>query len=328
MGFAKVIGHEKEIKGLQRLIREEKISHAYLFQGEEGIGKLLVAREFSKSLLCRENKDAYCDRCSSCLKFNTNNHPDFKLILGDGNIIKKSEIDEIVEGVKHAPFESQRKIFIINNANLMNKESMNGLLKTLEEPPAFLNIILVTSKPEELLATIRSRCQLIKFNPILDRDISTYLEENYSLLAKDRSIITSLAKGSLSSAIEMAETGLVLQNRKTIINIIDTLLKGDDTIVFSSEKFFEANKDDIDKILEIMIYWFRDLAIYKETNTTQLLINQDMEDLFIRQSGLSFSKIERIIKNIEETKMNIRGHINYPLSIEMMLLNIWEDNRW
>ncbi len=328
MSFNELVGHRRQQETLRRIIREGRVSHSYLFQGMEGVGKLKLAKIFSKTLLCKEKGETYCDVCSSCIKFNSNNHPDFTLIAGGGNVIKKSEIDEIVAGVNHTPFESTRKIFIINNAHLMNKESMNGLLKTLEEPPGFLNIFLVTSKPEELLPTIRSRCQPIKLNPLSDGEILDYIGNNFNILPKEARTISKLANGSLGYAIEMVETGEILGLRKRTLGLVDGLLMGDAGLAYSSEKFFEASKDRIDEILNIMIYYFRDLAIYKETRSIEFLINQDMEESFRRHSLVDFSKIDRIIGNIEETRESIRGYVNYPLSIEMMLLNIWEENRW
>lgn len=324
----KVIGHHREIKNLQKAIREGNISHSYLFEGREGIGKLRLAKEFAKTLLCERGGEVYCDLCNSCLKFNRDNHPDFKLISGEGRLIKKAEIDEIVDAVKHGPFESDRKIFIINNAHLMNKESMNGLLKTLEEPPGFLNIILVTSRPEELLPTIRSRCQALGLRPLSDQEVLDFILENYKILPKEARIISKLAKGSLGQALKMLEGGEILELRKKIIAMIDRILAGDRALIYQSEDFFEANKDRIDDILNMMLYWFRDLAIYKETNNPSFLINEDKEDIFRKQILMDFSKIDKIIADIEETKRNIRANVNYPLSIEMMLLNIQEDNRW
>lgn len=322
MGFRDVIGHEEIIKNLQNLISEDNITHSYLFEGKEGIGKLKVAREFSKTLLCEKKGNTYCDICNSCIKFNGGNHPDFKVIMGENRIIKKAEIDEIVDSVKHSPFESDKKIFIINNAHLMNKESMNGLLKTLEEPPKFLYMILVTDKPEELLPTIKSRCQIIGFSPIKNELMYEYIEGNYNILKTDSKIYVNLSKGSLGMLKNMLDSDEVLEIRNRTIDIITKILSGDKAIIFNSEEFFDKNKANIDIILDIILYWFRDLAIYKETEDINFTINQDMESTFRNYGLTDLTRIERIIENVEKTKMNIKGNINFPLSIEMMLLNI------
>lgn len=322
MKSEKIIGHRREIEILKTTIRSKEVSHSYLFQGQEGLGKLRIAKDFAKSLLCEEKGEVYCDRCNSCLKFNTNNHPDFNIIMGQDRLIKKSEIDEIVHAVKHEPFQSDRKIYIVNNAHLMNKESQNGLLKTLEEPPKFLNIILITDKPNLLLPTIISRCQIINFNPIREEDMLSFIEENFNILDGEKKLVLKLAKGSIGELVYMLESKDILELRSRIIDMIDKILSGDKSVIYNNEGFFEENKDDIDRILDIILYWFRDLAIYKETGSMSYLVNQDMEHLFRKQYLTEFKKIDKIISNIEKTRRYIKGNINYLLSIEVLLLNI------
>lgn len=322
MSLDKIIGHENEKRILKSVVNTENLSHSYLFQGLDGIGKLKIAREFSKTLLCERHGDVYCDECSSCLKFDTNNHPDFNIILGEDRMIKKSEIDEIVDAVKHAPFESDKKIYIINNAHLMNKESQNGLLKTLEEPPIFLIIILITDSPNLLLPTIISRCQIINFNSIKEEEMKSFIDSNYNILDGEKEILLKLAKGSVGNLISMLEEDRILDTRTRVIDMIDKILAGDRSVIYNNESFFEENKENIGMILDIIMYWFRDLAIYKETGDMSYLINQDMEHLFRKQYLTGFEKIDKIISNVEDTRRYIRGNVNYLLSIEILLLNI------
>ncbi len=322
MNLDKIIGHENEKRILKSVVNTENLSHSYLFQGLDGIGKLKLAREFSKTLLCERHGDVYCNECSSCLKFDTNNHPDFNIILGEDRMIKKSEIDEIVDAVKHAPFESDKKIYIINNAHLMNKESQNGLLKTLEEPPIFLIIILITDSPNLLLPTIISRCQIINFNSIKEEEMKSFIDSNYNILDGEKEILLKLAKGSVGNLISMLEEDSILDIRTRVIDMIDKILAGDRSVIYNNESFFEENKENIGMILDIIMYWFRDLAIYKETGDMSYLINQDMEHLFRKQYLTGFEKIDKIISNVEDTRRYIRGNVNYLLSIEILLLNI------
>lgn len=321
----KVLGHKEEIENLKRSIASSTISHSYLFLGKEGIGKKTVAEEFAKTLLCKKEGLEPCGVCSSCYKFDSGNHPDFKLIEAEKNIIKKSQIDEIVSAVKTAPFESKRKIFIIDDAHLMNKESMNGLLKTLEEPADFLNMILVSSQEDKFLPTILSRCQKISFSPLSEEEVYSYISENYQLLDRDYRLISKLSKGSLGLAISLSENTKLLEIRDELIKLIDSILSGDISQIFTSQDFFDTNKEDIDLILDLLLFWFRDLAVYKSTKNLNLLINIDSEELFNKYSFIDFSKIDDIIENIEVTRRNIKGNINFHLSIETLLLNIQEE---
>ena len=178
--FEEIIGNEKVKKELIQAINLNKTSHSYLFIGSEGIGKNLIAREFAKMLLCLgENK--YCDKCKSCISFNSNNNPDFVQIEPDGNNVKIEQIRDMQRKILEAPITSEKKIYIINNADMMTKEAQNCLLKTLEEPPEFVTIILIGAVEENFLSTIKSRCTIIKFQDITNEEIKQYLKEKHGM---------------------------------------------------------------------------------------------------------------------------------------------------
>src|SRR5699024_7546621 len=166
MDFHQIIGNDKAIEALQKSIKNKTISHSYLFEGNEGIGKKKIAYAFSKALLCKEEESEPCNKCTSCNKFNSGNNPDFFLIEPEKDLINVKKIEGLIDEMATIPFESKRKVFIINDAHKMNQASQNKLLKTLEEPPAFAHMILISSSPSSLLSTILSRVQRIKFYPI------------------------------------------------------------------------------------------------------------------------------------------------------------------
>ena len=162
MSFNNIIGNEKIKSYLQEFINNKAISHSYLFSGQDGIGKKLFAREFAKMILClSDNKP--CNSCSSCIKFDSNNNPDFLQIEPDGNSIKISQIREMQKNVYEKPILSNKKVFIIDESEKMTEEAQNSLLKTLEEPPEYMVIILISSNENKLLNTIKSRCLKINF---------------------------------------------------------------------------------------------------------------------------------------------------------------------
>lgn len=323
MDFKGIIGHERQIENLKNAINKNSISHSYLFEGEEGLGKKKTALAFSKTLLCKEEKDQACNVCSSCVKFDSENHPDFKIIVPNkkGTIVIE-EIEKIINAVSTSPFEGKRKVFIIDDSHAMNMEGMNTLLKTLEEPPSFMNIILVTSISNKLLPTILSRCQRIRFYPVDNARIVKLLEDRISLDRERSAFIADFAKGSIGKSIEIARSEEFFHRRNEVIMIIDNILNGDSTKALTSVKFFNDNKDDIHGILDIMLYWFRDLLIYKEVGKTDLIINKDKLEILSKQSSIDFNKINGIIEKIEETRVNINSNVNFALSIETMLLKI------
>ena len=178
--FDKIIGNEQIITTLKNMVKQNKTSHSYLFLGIQGIGKKIIAKEFAKMLLCLE-EEKYCNNCKSCIEFNTKNNPDYIYIEPQENNIKIEQIRKLQKSIQEKPIISDKKIYIIDNADLMTKESQNCLLKTLEEPPQYAIIILIGSNEISFLPTIKSRCTIIKFNKIEDEEIKKYLEKNYRI---------------------------------------------------------------------------------------------------------------------------------------------------
>lgn len=322
MDFSQVIGHEKNIDILKQAIKNKTISHSYLFEGAEGIGKKRVAYAFSKTLLCLKGGLEACNSCASCLKFERYSHPDFFIIEPEKEIIRIKQIEGLIEEMSTAPFESGRKVFIIDDSHKMNKESENALLKTLEEPPGFVIIILITSKPDSLLTTILSRVQTIKFFPLKVDKIANLLIDKYKKSEDEAYYIAEFSKGALGKSIRLAEDMDFFQRREEVLALIAALLKGDKSKIFSSTNFFKDNREHIDEILDIFTYWFRDLIIYKETRRKDFLINRDKVEDLSKQANMNLDKINDIINSIMETRTNINRNINYQLAIENMLLNI------
>ncbi len=291
MDFEKITGHKRQIEILKRAIDMEKINHFYLFKGEKGTGKTDVALAFSKTILCKADSGRPCNDCNSCIRFNTGNHPDFKMLQATKGFIRKEEVEDMIDDISILPFEGGKKIYLIEDLDVVKPETQNLLLKTLEEPPNYVVIIIVTSNANKILATILSRCQSISF----------YKEGNIE---------------DLFNLEDLQEI------RENTIDIIDNLIKGNKIKAFTSMDFFTKNKDKIDDILDIMLYWFRDLAIYKEIGDSEIILNKENLDKLQAQSSLDIKQIYDIIDKIEASKINIARNINFNLSIETMLLNI------
>lgn len=322
MDFNSIVGHEKIIEILKKTIKEGTVSHAYLFQGEEGIGKKKLAYAFSKALLCLDDGEKPCGLCVSCKRFNSKNNPDFFHIEAHKNLIRKTEIESIQKEMNTSPINSNKKVIIIEQAELMNKESTNKLLKTLEEPPSFVHIILTSSQTYKLLPTILSRVQIINFFPVPREKIINLLMEEYDINQNDAKFITEFTKGAIGKSINLSKNEDLFERREEILSILDSLIKGDKTKIFYSMDFFNKNEEFIDEILDIIIYYFRDLLIYKRLGNSELIINKDKIPLIQSHSFMDFNKISDIILNIMKTKDIIKKNINFSLSIEAMLLNI------
>lgn len=322
MDFNSIVGHENSIEILRRAIRNKSISHSYIFEGEEGLGKMTVAKIFAKTLLCIEDLDKPCNECISCKKFDEGNHPDFILVEPIKDLIRVEQIEEIIDNIQKLPFESERIVYIIDDSHLMNAASENKFLMTMEEPPSYVNFILVTHQINRHLPTTISRGQRVKFFPLGNNELIKLLIKKYKADIDEAELIASISMGNVGRAISLLKNEEFFHIRKETISIIDKILKGDETKAFSSFEFFNKNKDHIDVIFDIISLYFRDLIIYKETGNEDLIINKDMINIISTETFVDFCKINDIIGKVQQTKDNVRNNINFQLSIENLLLNM------
>lgn len=324
MGFEKIIGHDRIVNFFKTAIKNDRLAHAYVFEGQDGVGKKLTAIEFAKAMNCK-NGNIGCETCSSCVKINNNNHPDINIIKPDGNSIKNKQIEEFQSNILLKPYESNKKVFIIEASDTMTISAQNRLLKILEEPPQYGVIILITQNAHSLLPTIRSRSQMIKFNRISKKLIEEYIMENYNIMDKDVSIFAGFSDGSLGKAISLYESEEFNNRRERVLDIIDEVIRGEKLKLLDSVDFFEKNKEYISEILDFLIIWFRDLLLLSETKKDKYLLNIDKKgNLEMHVSKVSYEAIAKSISIVEETRKNIEANVNFSLSIETMLLNLQE----
>ena len=230
MEFKNIIGNQEVKEYLNNSIKNNSFSHSYLFLGTDGIGKKLIAKEFAKKILCNNTKDETCT-CKSCTCFISDNHPDFSIINDEGSNIKIEQIRNITEKVIEKPIISNRKVYIINDADKMTKEAQNCLLKTLEEPPEYVTIILISSNENVILNTIKSRCMSIKFKNITEESLlksfggsigkCIKLKENSDQYIKIENFVNDLSKKDI---IDIMVDAKIIYDKENINDILDYLI--------------------------------------------------------------------------------------------------------
>lgn len=295
MIFNNIIGNEKNKELLINIIKENKVSNAYMFIGQDSIGKLLFAKEFAKAILCI-NEATPCNKCKSCIEFDTSNNPDFSILGPDGNSIKIEQIRELTKAVYEKPIVSNRKVYIIDNSNLMTKEAQNSLLKTLEEPPEYVTIILISSNENLFLPTIKSRCTKIIFNKLKNEELKQILKEKYNYINIPE-IVLRIASGSVKRAVELKDKEKEYENiQKVFSNLENTNIID---LINSKEELFK-DKDEVNKILEYINLIFFDKI---KTNI----------------------KYIECMKIIEDTKDRLKKNSNFDMTIDNLMITVWEE---
>lgn len=295
--FENILGNDKIKEALKNIIINKNASHSYMFIGVEGIGKKLIATEFSKRLLCNSEK-IDCNSCKSCIEFDSKNHPDFLIIEPDGNLIKIEQIRNMQKKIQEKPIISKRKIYIINDADKMTKEAQNCLLKTLEEPPEYISIILIGNNESSFLPTIKSRCMIIHFEPLKNAEIKKCLQTEFgtdSINIQDDML--DIFQGSIGKAIKLKDRGEEYQSYNKMIQNLDKI----DIIELLNlaEPLYKA-KEEIYEILEYI-----NVLLLKKAKLNYLYTN--------------------CINIVENTKKRLKQNSNYDMCIDNMLFNMWEE---
>ena len=296
MNFDKIIGNDKIKDLLEKTIQGNNLVHSYMFVGNNGIGKKLFATEFAKMILCLSDKKA-CNECSSCIKFNSNNHPDFILLNSeDGKNIKINQIRLLQEQISEKPIVSNHKVYIINDSDLMTVEAQNCLLKTLEEPPEYAVIILVLSNESKLLNTIKSRCTKIVFNKLSNSDLQQYAENNNISFSQN---MLDTCEGSISKLIDLQNN---VEYYSNLDNIIKDLSFKDIIDIWNESDILYKSKDNISVLLDYLNVVF--LNNLRNTNERKYI------------NGIQI---------IEMTKKRLASNANYDMCIDNLLLQLWEE---
>ena len=327
MLYSDIVGQDETKKTLLNSIKNNNVSHCYIFEGPKDMGKYDLSLVFAQSLLCKNFNDEPCNICNDCKKINSMNHPDLHIINNKEKAIKREDIDSLIESISKKPYESHKKAYIINNCDEMTIQASNTFLKTLEEPPGDSVMILLTSNINLLLPTIVSRCQVVKFKIINKNDIIKVLIDKYDTDEVMANIIAFYSKGILNKAVNIA-TGKddVLQKRTEIIQLFEKIINSDSGIIFEYENYFEEQKDNIDTIIEIMMIWIRDITFVKN-NMEALVINSDFLNLaknHVSNSEITMNHADDLIEYLQCASDNIKNNVNYKLTIDMMMLKIQE----
>lgn len=205
MSFKEIIGHERPVRILKGALRGTGLAHAYLFHGEEGIGKQRVARALAQTANCPDAgtppAGEACGECPSCRAMAAGTHPDLLTIAPDGAVIKIHQVRELQQKMTLRPMSAACRFVIFNEADALNQEAANALLKSLEEPPPQTVLILITARPHALLPTVVSRCQPIRFSPLTPAQVASILKEKQPGSHPDLELIGDLALGRVGPAL-------------------------------------------------------------------------------------------------------------------------------
>lgn len=327
LAFGSVIGNEHIKNYLLKTLAAQQISHCYILNGEKGMGKKMIATQFAKMLQCKGDGVRPCETCQSCIQCNSRNHPDVIYVGHEKpNTIGVNDIRKgLVSDIQVKPYEGPYKIYIVDEAEKMSIEAQNAMLKTIEEPPAYGIIFLLTANVNALLPTVQSRSIILSLRPVQDQAVQEYLEAN-GVDEKNIPSIVTFARGNIGRAMRMASSESFVSMMGGVKNLLrnmggmsfDQLLNGIQLLVD-----YKLNVNDC---LDFIEMWYRDVLILKATKDLNLLLFKD-EYRFINNYAQksTYQGIEKIIEAIHVAKRRLEANVNYELTMELLFLTIKEN---
>lgn len=322
--FKDIIGQESIKKHLQTAIKTGNLSHAYIINGEYGSGRQTIASALAKTIQCQSKTDDTdaCGVCTSCKQAESHNHPDIKYITHDKTSISVNDIrEQLNNDIYIKPYSSEYKIYIIPDANKMTEQAQNALLKTIEEPPVYAIIILLTENCDSLLPTIRSRCVTLTMNPVEKDKICTYLENKFQLEPEQAQIAANYCQGNIGKAIRFASSSDFIEMKNQVLKLLKNLDSMDIASIIDTIKEFSTHKNDINDYLDLMLLWYRDVLMFKVTKDANLLLYSDEYSAISEQATKrDYENIENIIAAIDKAKVRLKANVNFDVTIELMIL--------
>jgi DNA polymerase-3 subunit delta' len=336
MPLSQVQGQERAVATLLRALAGQRLHHAYLFAGPDGVGKTLAARGLAEALLCHSpapDRDA-CGRCNACLRSRELAHPDLHVLRrkekdgGDGALeqqIKIEQVRELQQTLSYKGFEGSRRVVLILEAERMNPATSNALLKTLEEPGPDTHFVLVSAVPHLLLPTILSRCQRVRFAP-LDRGlVAEFIAREAEVDRIHADLLAGLAEGSIGKGLALADSALLTEREALIGRADDPDAKRHIPQVLELAEELAGKKAELPLFFQILRTWYRDLLLVHAGVITDKLVHRDLaERLRSRAAALSQTEVLARLERINETERGIEGAANARLSLETLLLRLAE----
>ena len=327
-GFHDILGHEQIIAHLQNAIEEDKVSHAYIFNGQEASGKMMLAEAFAMALQCEGEGKRPCLECRSCRQAADHNQPDIIYVSHEKpNTIGVDDIrTQINNDIDIKPYSSRYKVYIVDEAQKMNQQAQNALLKTIEEPPAYAIILLLTTNADSFLQTILSRCITLNLKAVKEDKIKEYLMKHYQIPDYQADICAAFSQGNVGKAIQLASSEEFGELKASVLQLMKRLEDIDLYEMTGAVKQIAEYKLSVNDYFDLMMIWFRDVLYLKATNDVDGLIFKDeVYDIKKQAAKRSYQGIETILEALEKAKIRLNANVNFDLVIELLLLTIKEN---
>ncbi len=327
--FRDIVGQEQLREHLENAIRMNTVSHAYIINGERDAGKEFIAKTFAMALQCDNRQDTEpCNDCFSCKQALGKNHPDIMFITHEkpGTIGVDDIRRQINADVAIKPYRGPKKIYIMGEGEKMTVQAQNALLKTLEEPPEYAVILILTANVNSLLPTILSRCVVLNMKPVRDALIKKYLMESREIPDYKADICVAFARGNVGKARLLAGSEEFDKVKEEAITLLKYIKEMELNELVAAIKKITEYKFDVNDYLDILAIWYRDVLLFKATHdANHLIFREEIANIRKVADRSTYEGIELIIDALEKSKQRLNANVNFDLTMELLLLTIKEN---
>ena len=326
--FQDIIGQEQIKEHLQNAIAAGKVSHAYIINGEKSSGKEFIAKVFAMALQCEKKEAEPCQECHSCKQALSDNHPDIIRVTHEKpNTISVDDIRaQVNNDVAIKPYSGSYKVYIINEAEKMTPQAQNAILKTLEEPPEYAVILLLTTNVNLLLPTILSRCVVLNMKPVADELVRKYLMEQLQVPDYKAEVCVAFARGNIGKAKALASSEDFENVKAEALSLLKYIKDMELSEIIAAIKRITEYKLEINDYLDICAIWYRDVLLFKATNdVNHLVFREEIQSLRKIAQRSSYEGIEKIIEALDTAKHRLDANVNFELTMELLMLTIQEN---
>ncbi len=327
VSLTSVMGHRRITGLLEQALESDGLSHAYLLEGPDGLGKTTLARELCMALLCTEDS-VPCGNCNACCQVRAGTHAEFRWIQAPEEEKKQAALSvDLVRGmikdIYLKPYRGERKVYVIPEAHTMTPQAQNALLKTLEEPPSHSVTLLITPEPERLLPTILSRCQRLSFRPVQGSLIQRYLEQEKKLPPEKASHLTAYAWGIPGRALDMLENEKEQKRYKQFLHLMDSFSHRRFDLALESCAMMQEDRREALRVLALWQEWLRDIKILQAGGSREQLIHKNqVRRLKSQQSLFPLSLTTTALSLLETARRDLLSHGNLAFVTESLVMTM------
>jgi DNA polymerase-3 subunit delta' len=334
MPFRDLVDQDHAVLLLRTAVRTGRVAHAYVFVGPPGVGRYDTALAFAQLLNCEQADGDACGQCRTCALIASGQHPDVRVVdVAQGKLLDPEDSTKTGIGIKqvlalrrevvYPPYQGRWKVYIVIDADTLTVEAANSLLKVLEEPPPRVVIVLIAESTVSLLPTVVSRCQLVRFSLIPAPAIERVLRDRYRVPAGRARFAAALAGGQLGRAVRWVTSEETQQRREQMLDLLERLEQADPLDRLDAAETLAKAKDDVPELLEIALFWYRDILVWQQTGDPDQLINLDRQDRMIAlASTLPAAVLNSRITAVEDAKEALQRNVHPRLLLETLFLRI------